>query len=146
MKQLQHTSETLETYICNIGEEKAVAAAEKSDFEQHHGKRRGSAPGSDSRNMPGDSREWQTGTSPELPWTSWSTTFVKVVDALAVTDGRHLLLLLARRRRRCQGQQVVLPPDRAAASTARRGRAERSSGGGGRDRNWREAGRQMGWL
>jgi len=37
MKQLQHiseTSETLETYICNIDEVKAGAATDKSGFEQ----------------------------------------------------------------------------------------------------------------
>jgi hypothetical protein len=36
MKQLQHTfetSETLEIYICNVGEGKARAATEKSGFE-----------------------------------------------------------------------------------------------------------------
>jgi hypothetical protein len=55
-------------------EEKAEAATEKLGFQQHHGKRRGSVSRSDSRNIPSESGEWQTGTSAELPWTSWSPT------------------------------------------------------------------------
>jgi hypothetical protein len=83
---LQHTfktSKTLETYIRNIEREKARATIEKSSFEQHHGKRLGSAPGSGNRNMPGDSQEWQMGTYVELPQTSRSTSLSKVIDGSA---------------------------------------------------------------
>ena len=67
--------------------EKDGAATQKSGFEQHHGKRRGSMLRFDSQNMPSDSREWQAGTSTELPRTSGSTTLSRSLTPLQCLMG-----------------------------------------------------------
>jgi hypothetical protein len=125
--------ETIATYIWNVwntrnmcmqnrGGKRLGAATEKLGFEQHHGNHDESASGSGSRNMPGDSREWQTPLCGAPPCRGhWSP---------SVPDGHRLLLLLTRRRRRRRGRHTVLPSDQAAARTARWGQAKRSS--------WRE--------